>query len=314
MGHEHSGGGVFFVLDDKEPAPGALKSQLPKGSNVKAVACGGWHTLALVEQDSAIYVYSWGNGSAGQLGHNNLSHQQFPEIIKTLSREVGHKDEIVAISAGALHSVAVTRSGKVFTWGKGEQGQLGLLGRPLTVTVPQKVEFPAYITIESVSCGAFHTLLLSRDGVAYSMGMGKVNTSLPRHTQLDPHFVRPDPFSYFDSQDLYTEVFLSGLKAIAAGDGISVALTSMHFSLLFLSAHVCTYVKYLGEGDVYVKKTNREEEVVEGLTDITEVAASWTHIAAITSDHLYLSIVFLFLINCCQEVEHCTCGVHPPFR
>ena len=55
----------------------------------------------------------------GQLGHSDYHGQPQPKHIVTL------KERVVAVSAGTEHSLALTASGAVWSWGSGHNGQLG---------------------------------------------------------------------------------------------------------------------------------------------------------------------------------------------
>lgn len=97
------------------------------------------HTLAIVQGGQ---LYSWGadwdsrGQPAGLLGRKGPYWR--PALVDVFSATPGVAPEpIVAVAAGRTHSVAVTQSGKVFTWGLNSHGQLGretsskVLQRPL---------------------------------------------------------------------------------------------------------------------------------------------------------------------------------------
>lgn len=66
-------------------------------------------------------VYSWGLNNWGQLGIGSRDNSSTPTQIKEF------KDlEIKMISGGAHHAIALTTSGDVYSWGKNEDGQLGI--------------------------------------------------------------------------------------------------------------------------------------------------------------------------------------------
>ena len=52
-----------------------------QGKGVRAVACGGFHSVALSDTGS---VYSWGGGDKGQLGLGNDKSQTLPCIVDAL--------------------------------------------------------------------------------------------------------------------------------------------------------------------------------------------------------------------------------------
>ena len=86
-------------------------------SQIKAVASGHYHTLALTHSGK---VLSWGSGSWGKLGLNSDANVKAPRVIASLQSST-----VEFISCGAHHSVAITATGDVWTWGKGLRGQLG---------------------------------------------------------------------------------------------------------------------------------------------------------------------------------------------
>lgn len=69
-------------------------------------------------------VYSFGKeNSEGQLGHNDQEPRHLPTLIKSL-KNTGEK--IVSASCGFKHVICKSNLGKVFVWGAGGEGQLGL--------------------------------------------------------------------------------------------------------------------------------------------------------------------------------------------
>jgi len=43
---------------------------------------------------------------------------------------------VVTVRCGSNHTCAITDTGEVFAWGKGDSGQLGLGGTPARVSTP----------------------------------------------------------------------------------------------------------------------------------------------------------------------------------
>ena len=92
------------------------------GQRVVAVVAGGDHSLALTA-DSA--VWSWGYGREGQLGHGDEQDQLLP---KTIEAFAGRR--VISVSAKcASHSLALTADGALWSWGCGNNGQLGHSGQ-----------------------------------------------------------------------------------------------------------------------------------------------------------------------------------------
>lgn len=121
-------------------------------------------------------VYAWGTfrDSRGVLGYDakGTMIQEKPTLIDGLAKE-----KIVQIAAGANHLMAINEKGELFSWGCGEQGQLGrrILERhrrtglrPTNIT-PRDGRSRAFIT--KVICGSYHTLAIRKDGNVYAMGL-----------------------------------------------------------------------------------------------------------------------------------------------
>jgi alpha-tubulin suppressor-like RCC1 family protein len=56
----------------------------------------------------------------------------------------------------------VTTSGKVYTWGNGENGMLGH-GNKTSVSTPKMIESMSHLFATSISCGAFHTAVIAAE-------------------------------------------------------------------------------------------------------------------------------------------------------
>lgn len=138
-------------------------------SNIKAIAAGGFHYLALDDQGQ---VWAWGDHRSGQLGigrTNDVDH------MKTAARVAFPLDvNIVSISAGASFSLALDDRGYVWAWGDNEEGQLGN-GHDNN---RQSQHYPIQVTtadgllnhIQSISAGQYHSLAVDKDGVIWGWG------------------------------------------------------------------------------------------------------------------------------------------------
>ena len=80
-------------------------------------------------------LYSMGCNKNGQLGLGDTTERDAFCLIETL-RDYGEK--ITEVSSGHQHTICKTGTGKVFTWGLGSSGQLGL-GTRKSATLPMHV-------------------------------------------------------------------------------------------------------------------------------------------------------------------------------
>ncbi|KAG8461619.1 hypothetical protein KFE25_001223 [Diacronema lutheri] len=132
---------------------------------VARVAAGALHSLALAESGD---VYSWGRGFEGQLGHGDGLDEAVlsPRCIAGL-RAAGR---VVAISAGSMHSAALGADGRVWAWGDGTSGQLGV-GKLLT-KAPRPLLVPNLPPCTALSCGYMHTAVAAGVDGAWCWGLG----------------------------------------------------------------------------------------------------------------------------------------------
>ena len=82
-----------------------------RGERVVAVSAGGSHSLVLMEAGA---VLSFGCGGHGRLGHGDYNQQLSPKVIEALGGA-----RVVAVSAGYIHSLALTEVGTVLSFGCG---------------------------------------------------------------------------------------------------------------------------------------------------------------------------------------------------
>lgn len=135
------------------------------------IACGRHHTLVLTENG----VYASGDNTFGQLGvgrawpggleregtcGGDLLYVSFNESAPLLS-----------VAAGQYHSAAVDFGGRLFTWGWGVHGQLGLCSIEDEYS-PQLVTKLQGRKVLSVSCGICHTVALLKSGEVWCFGAG----------------------------------------------------------------------------------------------------------------------------------------------
>jgi len=86
---------------------------------VITVQCSTCHVLVLTSIGS---LYSCGDGSDGQLGHDSLDSCSYFRHIDWFTKQKASRITITTISAGAndscSHSAAIDNDGVLYTWGK----------------------------------------------------------------------------------------------------------------------------------------------------------------------------------------------------
>lgn len=162
-----------------EPFPAQVKTISGSLTNIAAVASGGYHNLALTASGG---IWSWGDNAYGALGLGNFGGINNLAMPITL----GVLKNVIAISAGAHHSMALCSDGSVWSWGDNVYGQLGQgnsgvgTGKSSPVQVLGPGEAGFLNNIAAIACGQYSSYALTSDGQVYAWGKNDVGQSTLR--------------------------------------------------------------------------------------------------------------------------------------
>ncbi|XP_049844846.1 E3 ubiquitin-protein ligase HERC2 [Schistocerca gregaria] len=134
-----------------------------KGHYVVDVACGSGDAQTLAVTDNGL-VFSWGDGDYGKLGRGGSDGSKLPKLVDKL-QDV----DVVKVCCGAQCSLALTRSGAVYSWGKGDTYRLGHASEE-HIRFPKIVEALKGKRVMSLAVGAGHVLALTDEGEVYGWG------------------------------------------------------------------------------------------------------------------------------------------------
>lgn len=149
------GNGASGQLGNGKAAHSRIPSPVAGGVSVVSVACGSAHTLLL---DESGRVFSFGKSRYGQLGNGQSRDAIVPTLVNDLE---GIRCTMIA--CGSAHSLALSDAA-LYSWGRGDSGQLGH-GPGLTlVRKPMKVGGTLSRRIVFVAAGGKSTIALSRLG------------------------------------------------------------------------------------------------------------------------------------------------------
>ena len=117
-------------------------------------------------------LFTMGNNNNGQLGNGTLESSNLPiEITEEFNLEIN--ELIIKICLGDFHAIAMTSTGRVFTWGANWAGQLG---NGSTYTEPRPIEITAAFnlalgeTIVDIRAGVYHNAALTSSGRIFTWG------------------------------------------------------------------------------------------------------------------------------------------------
>lgn len=132
-------------------------------ANIVSIAAGANHGMALTASGN---VLAWGNNHGGAVGIGEISETQMEMPVD--ARLVHNISGVASISAGQSHSLAVTTSGALWTWGMNENGELGYDTGKKKQTTPRLVT--GIPSIAQAAGGYLHSVALAEDGTVWHWG------------------------------------------------------------------------------------------------------------------------------------------------
>jgi myosin heavy subunit/alpha-tubulin suppressor-like RCC1 family protein len=148
-----------------------LETRLAKKRKVIHSLCvGATHSLVVTDGGE---LYSWGWGDHGQLGHGTHANETMPRLVEHLllpswGNASGLK--VREVCAGQDHTVMLTETGKVFSWGANRRGQLGHSSFKDSAT-PRPIDC-FHRKVAAIAAGAHHSAALMEGGLVFSWGSG----------------------------------------------------------------------------------------------------------------------------------------------
>jgi alpha-tubulin suppressor-like RCC1 family protein len=136
-------------------------------SAISFIACGSDSSGAVAETGE---LYTWGLGNYGNLGHGTTNDESLPKWVKWFAEQESQED-VVAVSMGAKHSLAITDAKAVYSWGFGGNGRLGL-GDFSGQLVPNKVQALAGKRTIQCAAGEAHSCAVTDQGGIFTWGSG----------------------------------------------------------------------------------------------------------------------------------------------
>ncbi|RWW58600.1 hypothetical protein BHE74_00034514 [Ensete ventricosum] len=169
------GDGTFGVLGhgDRESVACPREVESLSGLRTIKVACGVWHTAAIVEVMGQTGVnvisrklFTWGDGDKYRLGHGDKEARLVPTCVPSLIDYNFHQ-----LACGHNITVGLTTSGHVFTMGSMSHGQLGNPQSDGRVPCLVQERLVGEL-VEEIACGAYHVAVLTSRSEVYTWGKG----------------------------------------------------------------------------------------------------------------------------------------------
>jgi len=184
-------------------------AQLQPGETITRVESGGFHSLALTNQNR---VHAWGANWYGQLGVGNNVVTPRPRVMLTTDFQEG--EFIVDIALGQNHTLAVTNRERLFEWGLKKWTQIGD-DVDVNLVIPTLVETPlqkgnsASDSPRKVFTGYYHSFVISKKGTLYTwqhnqngeLGLGHKE---PTYAPTPYPFLNQPPAEYYNDGPILT--------------------------------------------------------------------------------------------------------------
>ena len=132
-------------------------------------------------------VWTWGNGSLGQLGQSDCVSRDQPTSIRCL-----YGIGVYKLVVGSFHCLALSLDGRVFAWGSNCKGQIGPSDDLTFDSIPREIKMPFQTTVKDIAAGGEHSLLLTVSGQVFFLGLSlatqqcsMMQLNLPIHSPHD---------------------------------------------------------------------------------------------------------------------------------
>ncbi|XP_075679397.1 RCC1 and BTB domain-containing protein 2-like [Dermatophagoides pteronyssinus] len=245
------GNNLFGQLTNNSPSSFSILKLVNTGlNNVKIIACGWWHSLALTNKNE---IYSWGYNNYGQLGLGDEDNRNIPTLVSFINGSI--QSPIKNIVAGTYHSLFLFENGQIFGCGLGQQ-YINEIQKD--AKVPTKIPIE---NVQSVACKNILPFSLALDQSSHYYRWGKVEEELFPPIKLDgqpesfaaaaamviespitygqtsiiPVFESNDPISFIellDNPDNYDVEFIIGDKRILASK-CHLRMSSKYYNRMF---------------------------------------------------------------------------------
>lgn len=133
------------------------------------------HTLVITEDKQ---LYTFGAGEFGECGAGDQKNKLLPtkiDILKPKKKPTGDPAFDLAlicqVAAGKKHSMVLSEAGNLFTFGYGDNGQLGHKDTD-NQKKPKHVDF-GDVRVSAIQAGDFHSVVQTQAGDLYATGLNR---------------------------------------------------------------------------------------------------------------------------------------------
>jgi alpha-tubulin suppressor-like RCC1 family protein len=170
------------TIQDGTLYPTLVSSLVEDGCRVQKVTLGIDHMTVLTTDGEVLTV---GCSMYGKLGNStDTDDHLYLHPVEALTGGGGSDGTVIDISGGNEHTLALTKDGTVYGWGRANRGQLGtffgmMIDNDAKQTIPEPIQSDDMLTkhIIQISTGPYNSSCLSQSGEVYTWGsMATINS------------------------------------------------------------------------------------------------------------------------------------------
>lgn len=155
--------GLGDVTDRIEPTI----LSLPSPSNT--FCCGQYHTVILTMNN---LLYSIGKNDSNECGLPLLNpYETTPRLVPMINKDI----PIISIASGYYHTLVLYKNGKVYGFGRNENGQLGLPKKIIYTDHIEQIYSLNDVITKDIYCGCYHSIVVDQNNIIYSFGKNNQN-------------------------------------------------------------------------------------------------------------------------------------------
>ncbi|XFA98682.1 RCC1 domain-containing protein [Candidatus Izemoplasma sp. B36] len=172
---------------------------------ITQISVGGYHSSAVT---STGRLFTWGYNAYGQLGDLSTENGETPNDV-TANFVLSQEEKITNTSSSAYHSVAITSLGRVFTFGRNNNGQLGIDTmdydpHATPIDISDRFSMVGIDLIEKSKLGIDTTMLISLTGRIYGFGLNNAG-QIGNHSITSSYV--PVEITVFDKTEILYETY-----------------------------------------------------------------------------------------------------------
>lgn len=163
---------------------------------IASVHIGSNHAVALSQNGD---LYSWGDGSVGQLGHPKCKTEKYPHLLHNFV------EFFQTVACGTDFTTGLGYDHNVYVWGRNDEGQCGIRSEQSFQVTPKMVMSLWRKNVVGLSCSDKRILAYTDDGLLY----------LTNDVSKDDEkagFTRLHPIHFFDSAALCKDVIVGAVS------------------------------------------------------------------------------------------------------